>query len=111
MSHGLDSPVITTVRVKVGTTVDGGGGVGDGLGDGEGLGDGDGDGDGLGDGAGLGEGDGDGLGDDAGVAIAASSPPPHATSPAPLATEIESVKNSALRLMQWRARGSKFEAA
>lgn len=68
----------------------GAGGGGEGVGEGDGLGDGD------GDGLGLGEGLGDGVDEATG---AASSAPPHATKPVPAAAEIDSVKNSALRLM------------
>jgi hypothetical protein len=94
-------------------TVGAGGGGGDEGDEGE-EGEGDDEFDGAGEEVGEGEGDaeGDGLGDDVGAATAASSsPPPHATSPPPVATESERVKKSALRLMGWRARGTRFEAA
>ncbi len=87
----------------------GGGGVGDGMGVGAGVGEPPGGvtGGSVGDGAGLGDGPGDGVGDAIG---AASSPPPQATRPVPLATERDSVKKSALRLIERRHRGPAIEA-
>ena len=101
------------MRVSVGTTVEGGGGAGGGGGGGDGVGAGLGA--GVGEppggvtGGGVGAGVGLGAGEGAGVGVAAvgaaSSPPPQATSVAPLATESESVKKSALRFMRQRAQG------
>jgi streptogrisin D len=114
MPHGDDRPVVTN-GVSVGFTplgVAGGGdwtlisnGAGGGAGGG-GDGVGDGDGEGAGDGAGEGAGVGDGVDDGTG----AGSSPPHAIRPVPAAAERDSVKNSALRLMAWRDRGSRLEA-
>ena len=126
MPHGVDKPVANRVSfaltpletgaggdwtlISKGTAGVGGGGGDEGAEGEEGEGDDESDGAGEDDGEGVGEGD--GLGDDVGAAMAASSsPPPHATSPLPVATESETVKKSALRLMGWRARGTRFEAA
>jgi len=122
MPHGADSPVANTVSFALTPLETGAGGdwtliskgtagVG-GCGGDEGAEGEEGEGDDESDGAGEDDGEGDGLGDDVGAATAASfSPPPHATNPPPVATESESVKKSALRLMGWRARGTRFEAA
>jgi hypothetical protein len=119
MPHGVDRPVaktaslgVTPLEVIGGAGVPtlisngGGGGPGGGGGGGGGVGAGGGLGAGVGEppggvtgggvGVGLGVGVGVGVGD---VTGAASSPPPQATSVAPVATDSERVKNSALRLM------------
>ena len=129
MPHGADRPVANSVSfaltpletgaggdwtlISKGTAGAGGGGGDEGDEGDEGEeGEGDDESDGAGEDDGEGVGEGDGLGDDAGAATAASfSPPPHATSPPPVATESERVKKSDLRLMGWRARGTRFEAA
>ena len=126
MPQGSDKPVANRVSfalipletgvggdwtlISKGTAGADGGGGDEGDEGKEGEGDDESDGAGEDDDEGVGEGD--GLGDDVGAATAASfSPPPHATSPPPVATESESVKKSALRLMGWRAGGIRFEAA
>jgi hypothetical protein len=129
MPHGAEKPVANRVSfaltpletggggdwtlISKGTAgADGGGGGGGGGGGDAGVGDGPFDGAGEDVGEGEGDAEGDGLGDEVGAATAASSSlPPHATRPLPVATESESVKKSALRLMGWRARGTRFEAA